>query len=1059
MEKYAGNLPAKRKVVRKRPKTLADLAARQTTPVKASGRIAKVARQPTSLGPVRFVKPVDTGNPHLQFTGSPAQQQAALKKALSEGARQRQARADRHAVVTAPAVKVLNETLRPLRASAGAVDAIVQGHPERAPKAVKAGLIDNKGPTYGTVLRHAGVPKGAAAAAGFALDVGLDPTTYVTFGAAVPAKAVARATAIKVTSSELAKGASRTAADRAGRAAAGKVLSDPKLQNKGLTIGARAKVPFATKPVFAVSSSGRGTAAVSRATGVSKVARKVRESGPVQRFGPELVHDFRPAGVTPAQHERVRAAQRGLRAQTAKARRETDREVQALRRAIPNLATSQRIIDHIESGRPLKELGALAPVARDVRRLTGQTFDIKRAHDLLQLPYRPGRVKAPDGTLTTDPLLALTDAQRYLPRVRRMDLQPGRKGIVRRKVGVTKVAPELQRTLREPLAVIRDEKPHLFSEDLPATLGQHRLVAKERAAVADFWGKVAKSGRPLNAQTAKNIDLSHEMVFERTSRGLEPLVKEGGEKLDIPRLQKALDGPAGTHVVLDQANYERLAHGLTDNRTEAGKAFDAVQGRWKTLVTVPMLSYHERNLYGDTMNAYLADTTANAFSKAGKVLGSRVTRNRAQRRTLHPVDTSPSITIAGKQMTHRQLLDEAERHGAIDQGFIARELPVEAQRSAGRVSRAVQYREDLPRLATYISARERGLKASDAADWANKHHFDYGDLTATERAVRRGIPFYTFFARNTRLQATKVLTRPGKQATLGKALDEAAQLAGFKDYGTYVGQLPDNQQRGLPVPVKTDKGVTSWIFNPPTTDLNALSSSPGDLAQNIAQRLTAAKVVAELYANYSIFFQGPIEQPGRKLVPAPTVLGDLPPAIRSKLGVAQYRDKRRGLIWGWPAKVDYIARQLPETNLIAQQLTPVPGSRGQTAAQSRIGVLTGAKPTTYAAAVQDEQIRRESNKLHDLTQARDNLLRTPAAAGSDGYASPKLVRLRAQIKTQDAKVTQLRTKRGDDTTIRALQASPDVLLQQRFDEFSNDPGAAARKLQERFDRFLQKGGG
>jgi hypothetical protein len=314
----------------------------------------------------------------------------------------------------------------------------------------------------------------------------------------------------------------------------------------------------------------------------------------------------------------------------------------------------------------------------------------------------------------------------------------------------------------------------------------------------------------------------------------------------------------------------------------------------------------------------------------------------------------------------------------------------------------------------------------------------------------------TFFARNTRLQATKVITRPGKVATLGKFMEESAQLAGFKDYADFAEGLPDYQQRGLPIPIKTGDKVTAWTWAPPATDLNALTADPTEFAQNIAQRLTAAKLIGELYLNKSIFFQGDIEHENARLVPAPQVLGSLPEDLRKHFGIEKFRDKRRGMIWGWPGKTDYIARQTPQTNVLVQALTPVPGSRGKSGAQAATGMLTGFKPQAYAASVEDERVRRESDKLHKLNVEKSNLLKTPKAKDADGYASPQLVRLRKQIKKQEGVVTQLKDKRGDDTTEQRIELSPADQMKREFEEFA-DPKAQQRKLVEEFENFAKGG--
>jgi hypothetical protein len=970
--------------------------------------------------------------------------------------------ARKRAAVTAPAISVLNETLRPVRASAGIAEQIVKGHPERAPGAAVKGLVHNKGPTYGKLLRDAGAPKGVAAVAGFALDVALDPTTYVTAGASVPARKAAEAAARKATADALAKGASRKVADRAGRAAAKVKLADPKLQNKGLTVGVRAKVPFTKKPQIDVKTSGKTTAAISRKTGLSKAATKVRESPKVQAIGESIVHDFRPKGVSRQGHERVRAAQREYRAEVAQTRRQAERQNAALRKLIPDPDTSKLIIDHIQAGRPLRELGEHADTARAVKQILGRSFDAKKQAGLLHGPYRPRptklgekTLKAKAATLKVERYGPSTDAKGYIPGVRRIDLEPGRKGVIpSRRVGVAKVAREQGKTFREPLAVYRKTMPHVFSEDLPAILTHSVTKSHEKVAVANLWQKIAKTGRPLNPQTAKNIDLTDEMVFEVTPHGLVPLVKKGTDKApDLAAIAKASE-TGGRHVILNRDSTMKLIEGSKNQQLPIGRVFDRAQGYWKTAVTATP-GFHVRNLVGDTQNAYLADTTAAAYNQARRLLVAKAHRNKGERKSVATVDTTPKLTIGNTTKTERQWIREAEQHGAIDQGFMGAEVASQANRSPGKIMRGLQYREDLPRLATYLSGRERGMTPSQASEHVAKHHFDYGDLTATERATRRyAIPFWTFFARNTRLQATKVITRPGKVATLGKFMEESAQLAGFKDYESFAQDLPDYQQRGLPIPIKTGDKVTAWTWAPPATDLNALTVSPTAFAQNVAQRLTAAKLIGELYLNKSIFFQGDIEHENARLVPAPQILGSLPEDLRKHFGIEKFRDKRRGMIWGWPGKTDYIARQTPQTNVLVQALTPVPGSRGKSGAQAATGMLTGFKPQAYAASVEDEAVRRASDKLHKLNVEKSNLLKTPKAKDADGYASPQLVKLRKQIKAQEQVVKDLKDKRGDDTSEQRIELSPADRMKREFEEFT-DPKAQQRKLVEEFEAFAK----
>lgn len=896
----------------------------------------------------------------------------------------------------APAVKVLDQTLRPTRAIASATDEIVQGHGVgKALSAGKRGLVKNEGVTFSKVLKDVGAPKGVQTVGGFVLDVAADPATYLTVGAGPVARNTAMRAAKKATADALKKGASRKAADRAGRAAAKTALAGPKT-NKGIQVGARVHVPFTDKGV-SVKTSGRASAAVSRKLGVSKAATATRNSRLGQGVGNELVHDFRPKERTVAQHATVRAAQREHRAATTAARRQAPRDEKKLRGAAGK--DSEQIIDAIESGAPLKTLGAKAVVAREARKMLGEAYDAKKAAELLDRPFTAA---------------GAADAQRYFPHTRRMDLEPGVKGKTKNQAGSVKVKAEKGRTIHEPLAAIRQKDPALFSDDLPRVVAGHKLVAREKAALADYWKKVASTGRRLTP--ASEFDSATELVYRVEPHGLKALVKEGGEKIDMSAIAAALKDRDGRYVILPKKEVARAEDHLRPgvSPTGPGRVFDKVQGTWKTVVTVPMPSYHARNLMGDSMNAFLGDASAASYKDAIRIIGGTRRANTKSAKTLgaKPIEGG-LLDVGGVKMTRKQLLDEAERHGAIGQGFLSRELSDLTGNEPGRLARLGQGREDIPRLATYLSARRRGMAPREAAEWANKHHFDYGDLTMAERQARRFFPFYTFWARNTRLQAEKLFTRPGKAATLAKALDESAKAAGFEDYDDYAGQLPEYQQRGLAVPIRIGGKVHSVSIAPPATDLNQLTADPVQQVQNAAQRFSQVKMIGELLANYSVFFRGPIERDDQKLVPAPAVMENFPAFMRKKLGVRMYNDPRRGRILGWSPKVDYVFRQLPETNLLTQTLTPVPGSRNMGRGAAAFGALTGAKVTRFDWQAQDNRISQLGKRQHELEAKAEFMRDTGDDRTRDNVQSPAYRKVLDEIAAVKKKREALKKARGD----------------------------------------------
>jgi hypothetical protein len=941
----------------------------------------------------------------------------------------------------APAVSVLNQTLRPVHSIAGAADAALTG--KNVPGAVKRGLLHNKGPTFSTVLKHAGAPKAIRAPAGFVLDVALDPTTYITGGTGSAAKKIAIGEAKKATAKALKEGASRKVANRAGRAAAKSVLDDPKYANKGVQIGVRSNLLNRE-----IKTSGRATAFVSRKTGVSKAATKVRNTGPVQGVASDIVHDFRPKERTPAQHKVIRRAERQHRAGVAAAEKRIGRRTEALRKAVPSKQEQRQVIDAIEANAVRDLPDHLRTVAQAIRKDFHDTFRAEHARGISTEKFR---AHGPE------------DAQAYFPHVRRIDLEEGAKGTPRKAVKVTRAKG---REIRKPLSTLRAEGEHLFSEDLPHVASSRLLKGAQRTSLHDLWMNVAKTGKPLTRNT--HVELHDQGVYKVTPHGLEEVKLPGAHEHapDLERIRKILDGGEhGRFVVLDHRVVDdvvkRLGNSPQLDRSGIRRGYDKLQGRLKTLYTVPNPSYHARNLLGDSLNAFLGDATPRSFAQALRVLKAQHARNGFEKsaaavtggKAPSALDASIRLGKAGHTTLGREL-ELANKNGAIGTGLIGRELP-DLIGKQGKFTRATQYREDFARLATYLSARKRGLSPSDAADWSLAHHFDYADITPFERTVaRRAIPFYTFFARNTRLQATKILTRPGKQATIAKFLDESAQAAGFKSYEDYAGSMKDYKQRGLPVPITIGGKVYDVQFGAPTTDLNQLSTDWKQLAQGIGNRVTFYKTIAELAFNYSLFFQGEIQNETAPRIVAPQEVGALPSFIKRKLGVQKILDKKTGkMVWGWYAKTDYALRALPEGNFLLGQLLPGRGSRNQTAAQARLGWFTGLKVTPHTT--DNSKLGDLYEQQHKLTVQAGELRQAGKWVGRDGIYTPEAVRVLDAQKRVRALIDGAKKKVGVPASVRGRRPplSPAQQVQREIEDFRKkqaDPGAQVRKEIEQF---------
>lgn len=627
------------------------------------------------------------------------------------------------------------------------------------------------------------------------------------------------------------------------------------------------------------------------------------------------------------------------------------------------------------------------------------------------------------------------DAQGFFPHVSRVLTEEGGEG-----GGAIKVSKTKGRQIRESQKVVEARDPSIFEDDIAKVYAHRARETDRRVHLADLWKKVAGTGRPLTDDAEILWDKKggrFEQVYEVSADGVRPLSSNATGAPDKTEIAKALSGERpGKYVILDERvveGVERALRNPTSHPTPIGRVFDRVTGTWKLAATVySPVTYQVRNAIGDSINAFLGDAGIRDFissARALKVLKSRESR-RGSAEMWTKVDDSArdalnqTVKIRGKKVRVIDELEAAERLGAIRTGQAGaefRELLGGDPARAGRIRAFSEYREDFPRFASFFAARRRGMTHDEAAKWSLKHHFDYGDLTHAEMGVlRRAFPFYTFWARNTRLQVEKLFTRPGKYAQLGKVLDETARAAGFRDYDDYQGRLTETQQRGIPIPLKVPNGIPlvgGGVFNvfysPPAADLNQLTMSPDQQFQNVGNRLTFFKAFPEILANYSIFFQGEIEKLGRPLVPAPDVVEHLPKVLRDKLGIKQfvYHGEK---IWGWPGKLDYASRSvLPQINQLTQFATTSRGSRGVSQKETAFGFATGLR------VVRLDEAKNRLNKLYEeKSEATERLRSIQQELGKESgeyeyRETDETKKLKKRIKELDREIGQSRLERGD----------------------------------------------
>lgn len=871
-------------------------------------------------------------------------------------------------VGSANIIKFLN---RPVSAVAGGAQAAITH--QNIGKAVGGGLSGKDHVFFSDVLKSAGVKnKWITGIGGFIGDVVLDPTTYLTLGTGVAAKQAAKTAASeaeRVYAKALASGMSKDGAQTVSKRAAKQALEQAQQDYKGVKVGLKAGVPL-TRKRGQVSGVVRAPVAVNRK--LTDVSQTIRTSQPAQRVSKAFLPNARLPGETAAQRDVRRQAVMGYAHGTVTAERAIGRKAKALEAETKRMA-QQGNMPHHEAQRALLDLieregiDTSHPLAKAIQEYQQKGFQAEKVRGLRQ-----------------DELTLTPSTKGYVPHVLKDVAEPptGLKGLGAKMLppkGRSKVPVPKQREIRKSLEELRTEgRSDLFSEKVAPVFVSRERQREHDIRLSDMWQKVASTGEKIRPGMTLHHLQPGQLVYRVTPRGLEPISRSTARGSTVPDLDKTKrimdaigSGKSKDHyVILHQDVVSKVQQDIAPIAGH-NSFYDYIQGQLKKGFTIPHIGYHVRNALGDTFNAWLGDAHMADFKDATSLVHSRRLRRKAEEFNFAP-EVHPKMDTkikAGKhEFTHGQLLDIMENHGVVGQGFVGGELH-ELVQGEGRFARASQAREDVPRAAVFLAALREGKTITEAAAWSKRHQIDYTDLTHFERTVmRRAFPFYTFWARNAKNQAIKVVTRPGKYSNFGSVLNEAAKSSGYDDYDTYLKSLSKYQQNGLPIPFKFGGKVYGLQVQPPATDLNHMTLDPREQAQLIANRLTFYKTIGEVLFNYSLFFRKPIQPENKPRVAAPDLVGQLPGPVKHLLGVSKIKDPNdpKKMVWGWYANTDYVIRSLPFGNfVIGAGLGQTTGSRGNTGWQSVMGEA-GLKVTP----VEKKALSAIRGQIHDLESAR-----------------------------------------------------------------------------------------
>lgn len=651
-------------------------------------------------------------------------------------------------------------------ASANIAESLLSGDLKGIPAAAWSGLTGEQKGSYIDILneRAPGIPQWLRSGLGFALDVGLDPSTYLSFGTAALGRGAAEAGG-----RSLVRFAGRSLVPESVNKVVFEGLDEAIRAVKGTKAGRWINTVFSSKgrmpdeEFWRLYQDARDEANYlilqARRSNVplEQALKDVEESLGIPR---EVITDLveRPV-ITKTEYIPYTPEEMLSAIRVPTGAREVTRTVERLPGQPEQVRTlAEELIQH-QQDRVQKEIAAgvgirpfesseieyflhrLTPEARAAlqRAESKGTFSVRRLIDAqVQHPSTKERTFLRD--------MSINDVNRI---GQEEELIPGYRGKI--------------------------------FEDNPAVIELTRDMMSARSiAAANFIRQVADNpdwARPVAEEGFRALNSA-------TQKRFGPLVEGKFFRSDVA---EALEG-----YVKEAFDPEAMSKFL--------RAYDSSLGLWKTITLGFSPAWLRNNLMGNVWNGVvLAGAHPRSLLDAFKVFR----------------DPEGLSKVSG--MTNREIIDLAERHGVLYSGLYGAEaerafrdvlgtrtIPQQAAEAVtAPMFAANRAAENWSRLGLFIDGLERGMDPQDAALRVKKYLFDYGDLSDTERQVfKRIAPFYTWYRKNIPLQVEAFITTPGRQAVLPKAMSAATSGQETLQPGA---SLPEYMQSGLNVPVGTDE--------------------------------------------------------------------------------------------------------------------------------------------------------------------------------------------------------------------------------------------------------------
>ena len=831
-------------------------------------------------------------------------------------------------------MKALDYVNRPLYASASFSNALVQGKGvSEALGSFTKGMMGQERTFYSEVLKNAGVKnKYVRGIAGFALDVALDPITYLTFGTGAGAKLglttmskggkvllnkTLRTQLPKLVALNLKKGMTKEIAEAVARESIEEGVLRMALKNPAKYVSEPAMRIFG-KQIPIVSDAWKY---VGKKTG--PVTEKFYRKGPLRWAGEALIGDDfiikHAKNLTPLQKNLSMLYRQQTKSRILLGGELATQKALLMAKQVPNLSDRKLIANAVEQAAKRKvPLSSLVP-----------KHLVSKADDLERFIFK--EITEPEAQRG----LISSFKRGYVPHYYKQKLA-GMVGkdiphpiIARNKSGKTRIF----QTMNE--AVDAGWQP---IEDYAVSVGLRNAYSKRIIAVDDYVQRMlSTTGTPISKQSSawkemlktQKVPKGMGLYMPRGGARFYPLYNSTKSKINqvgnakaIEKLFKA-EGSGGffggellkgmrlspiktAFKISDDIPIYMLPKEIADMMNMASpymvrdksinslvKFSDSALSIWKTSVTSWWPGFHSRNAMSNVWLSWLGGLQdPRKFSQSARLQWYDYMTTRGK-------DVADfTTTLGGKQYKASQLVKMGKETGVLNKGWFGAEMgqSIEQEilmktgvrpRLTGK-QKGLQLARDIvfekpraagtavennARLALFLDQLGKNVDVNSAARHTKKYLFDYGELTNFEKKyMKRIFPFYTWMRKNIPLEVEELFKQPGKFAAIGKTKGEIESLS-KRPNEQYLPEWMREKELFIRLPYEDKDKPLYMNFDFAFQDLAKLNftGKPREMLRDwISSMRPELKALIEISANYN-FFQG------RDLVDA-----DLPEEIKFK---------------------------------------------------------------------------------------------------------------------------------------------------------------------------------